>query len=227
MALLGEFGGFFASAALILVYEYGVTGIVTMLIGQIVPICIVYPAFTALGLRKRTPTPLQAWTSLIAVTIGYIVTGVVALHTNLGHGPLSLWQIYPVLILVLLPVVRPILRLLPLDRLGPKWPIIAIASVGISTSAAAHFPLFRAFNSGDINLQDVFSPTSKNFAAASQWIFVVDFAIVAASVAFSVLGRVEEDKFSAQTVGFFILHSLAIGPGAAVMFLWASTRLEM
>jgi hypothetical protein len=216
--LVNAFGSFFACAALILVYHRGAKSALVLLIGQIVPICIVYPAYQAMAspaTAKRTAA--QAWVALFAVGLGYILPGSSAVNSGLAYGPLSLWQIYPVPILALTVLLPSIIS--PLNALGRKIPILVIAAVGFWISQWGYAPLIPALLSGEVSASQLFYPPADSFASTELWVFIVDFVIVMLSAVHATVAP------HGLTTVLWLAIGVAFGPGAGLMAVWGYKEL--
>lgn len=204
--MLAEFGAFFLAPAFILLHSGAVRGALVLLLGQVVPVCIVYPVYGALVPRSQKSEP---WQALLAVVGGYLLPGVYAIRSGLAYGPLSAWQIYPVYTLLIAIVCA------PFSFSGAKRVAYVLAgTVCVGTSLSAHLPLVSALLAGDISAADAFWPTQSTFGGAALWIFVVDFAVIVVASLVLVAPR------SVAGWASFLVTCAALGPGAGVILFW-------
>ncbi|KAL1409845.1 hypothetical protein Q8F55_003844 [Vanrija albida] len=205
--LIGAFGGFFPSAAFALLHAGAVRGALVLLVGQLVPVCIVYPGYFAVAAPKLGDEP---WPALAGVALGYLLPGVLALRSGLAYGPLAAWQVYPLYVLAVAGALSPF-------SFGARRVALGLAAVlCAAVSAAAHLPLLAALASGEITPADAFWPAQDTFAGAALWVFVVDYVVVVAASLALVAPR------SGAGRAALLATSALLGPGAGVILFFVA-----
>ncbi|WOO85642.1 uncharacterized protein LOC62_07G009139 [Vanrija pseudolonga] len=187
---------------------------------------------------RARPATEQVWAVLISTWVGFIAPFVHAKVTNFDFHALALWQPFPLYVLALNLVLPSLLRPL-VGKASPNLPIVLIALGGVYASASVHLKYvwhLANLESGALKaVRDAFLlyPLSEwapdwasNLPTLAHAIFGADFAFVfLANAAHVILGfEPGLDEAVALAVNL-LLGSALLGPGAAVILLWAYGEL--
>lgn len=187
---------------------------------------------------RARPATEQVWAVLISTWVGFIAPFVRAKITNFDYTALSVWQPFPLYVLALNLVLPPLLRPV-VGKASPNLPIVLIAVGGVFASASVHlkFVWYLAnLESGALKaVRDAFLlyPLSEwapdwasNLPSLAHALFGADFAFVFLANAAQVILGFEPglDEAVALAVNL-VLGSALLGPGAAIILLWAYGEL--
>lgn len=190
-------------------------GALVLLLGQAVPISIVYPAFYALAGRPTGPRR-NPWLPCLAVLAGYGAPVVGVIRSKMGYGALSLWQMYPVFVLIAWGVLAPLLR--NVGGSVREQSVIVGAVVG-SVTSGPWMQFVIGLVTGKVSVTEYLGYSAgADFAHAALWVFVVDFIVVAAA-ALAVAGMGGKPRSTSSLVQCAVV-AVVVGPGAAVTWFW-------
>lgn len=232
--LAGQFGALCYPVVVIFGYEsFRQTGFLArrahffLLLSQLATAAGIFPLYYAIVAYTRTPASMarrptapQTWSVLLASIIGYLGPTYYLAKQEWSYESLSIWQIYPVYVMVLnaiLPfVLRPFFK-----NTSPLIPIYLILAISIYLSAKAHFEMLAS----GIAFQDVFLFFSQpeSLAHDAHRLFLFDFLMsTLASWSFVVLtfdSATPEHKFGYAWMLMVLVNM--VGPGGALASVWA------
>ena len=231
-----QFGALAYIASAIVLYEsfkqtgfLARRGLLVLAIGQIVSGGGALPVYFAILASTRWSNqvrqgeqakPEQTWTTLIALIAGYILPTYNLVKTNWSYDSLSIWQIFPLYLMVITSVLPFLLRPL-FEKTSSSIPIYIIATLGVYLSADRHY---RMLASG-IDFRDVAMLFTQPAGLIRQVhsFFLADFVFctlaVGSHVVLSFEGSTSEEKFGYSLCLFF--GSQVVGMGGAISLLWA------
>lgn len=169
--------------------------------------------------KRFRPDGRHAWSTLLSVVGGFLVPTFYIAREKFSYQSLSIWQPFPVYIL-LLNLVLP--YVLPKASRGAAVGLIAVLCTVVSVSS--HIELIRETvdgrRLGDIFLYATVPQGTLSFAGHS--LFLVDFVAVLVTVTSLVLL-----PYWAKlgVLVSMVVISMAAGPGAALILVWAYREL--
>lgn len=190
----------------------------------------VYFSITSIWASKHNPpkAPIlaeRAWAALLAAVGGYLVPTYYVEATKWSYGALSIWQIFPVYLMVL-QTILPVLLGPLVHRTSSSVPILLIGLSGVVLSAQSHFAMFGS----GVPLEKIFWPfwnykAAQGLPEESHVFFLFDMAgCVTALSLYLVLAY--GGHGTASKIGSLIVLAILtalVGPGGAAAAFWAGT----
>lgn len=168
----------------------------------------------------RRPTAPQTWSILLSAIIGYLVPTYYLAKTAWSYDALSIWQIYPVFVMILNAILPYILYPF-LKNTSPLYPIYLVLAVSIYLSAKAHFEMLAS----GVAFQDVFLLFSQpeSLAHDAHRLFLFDF-LTSTIASWSFVALTFDSASAEHKFGYFWLLVVLVnmvGPGGALAVVWA------
>ena len=173
--------------------------------------------------QPPSPTPENAWASLLAVSIGYILP--ISYGSNAGWrgNALIVFLFYPVFMWTIRHLVQILLR--PQARnLSYKVPLVLQGLLGIVVSAGDQVALYR-----DYTFEQVFGPSlGVDLVQDLHAMLLADFAITAVALTSHVVLYSYGGESVSMNLGVIVavlLLSAVFGPGGAISAAWVYSEV--
>jgi hypothetical protein len=181
--------------------------------------CAVVAYSRSAATMARRPTAPQVWSVLLSSILGFLVPTYYMGKQGWSYDALSLWQIYPVYVIILNAILPTLLKPI-FKKTSPSIPIYIILALSIYLSARAHFEMLTS----GVDFRDVMLifKQPQNLTTDAHRLFLFDFITSTLALMCFVVLTFDSASGEHKFGYFWVLMTITniVGPSGALAVVW-------